>query len=110
LRAARRAAAGRHATAPWQARNEAASQQQLIALLDKEISRVKILLELDARRGSKPRDSVADMAAQLAFSLIRPLHKPTIYSDGLWHQVTGLLYEAVTGQPERDLLKYLREH
>ncbi len=92
--------------------------KQFLTQLDAEIERIQREHDqIKVTKGSKRRDPIADLSVQYAMALLARELPPTrwCFSERLtwkaWHQVTALLYEAVTGKPDSEhLLKYVREY
>jgi hypothetical protein len=83
------------------------ANQELIRALDAQIDQVQ--QELSSRRGHKPRDHIAVHAVLYAAGCLTA-ERLTLTGGGDWHLLSMLLYEARTGEPDRDhVLNYMRK-
>jgi hypothetical protein len=118
LRAARAKAAAAYATfsLPYHFFDEHGDGAlNFIDLLDDELKNVEDLLEVygsSKSKGRPLRDLRANVAAEAARDLIDHdcpwRRKPTLTAKGPWLRLSSLLYEALTGEYDRDLLRYCR--
>jgi hypothetical protein len=91
--------------------------QQFLAQLDAEIQRMKVeQANVEVPRGHKPVDPIAIAAVQYAIKLLDPdwyrrprQELPPLTKGKRWHLLSQLLYEAASGEADRDhVLDYMR--
>jgi hypothetical protein len=84
------------------------------AELDTQIRRVEHIRDsIEVKHGSRQWSLPAQLSIQAAYELLvlddpSWRQKPTLTVGGPWHKLSSLMYEALTGEHERDLSKYLR--
>jgi hypothetical protein len=89
-----------------------------IDLLDDQTKQVEEMRKfahvLSKQKGARPKDPVATAVVHMAHRLITRhcpwLGKPTLTPNGPWLSLSSLLYEALTGEVDRDLSWYCREY